>query len=164
MNWRSVLGWYVGILLFLFVLFGIVSPEMFLLFAILFSLIYVPLVMAMMRAPPPKVEEEEEVIMVDEDIAHFRERVEKALEGKAVAQRDVELRVLNSLVIDLSIKYDIPEREVRRNLDKEEFLKRYIGERAGVVARMFKRIHDLRSSLSREEFLKEINEVLEAMK
>ena len=73
------------------------------------------------------------------------------------------MRVLNSLVIDLSIRYDMPERVVRRNMDNEEFLRPYLGDKARVVARMFRRIHDLRNPLPREKFLKEINEVLEAM-
>ncbi len=162
MNFRSAAGWYIGIVLFL-TIFIFVSFQLFLLFTALVTLLYIPLAMAMLNAPRPKVEEEEEV-KVGEDIEHFRSRVEKALKGKAVAQRDVELRVLNSLVIDLSIKYGLPEREVRRNLDKEEFLSKYIGEKSRVVVRMFRRIHDLRSSLSREEFLNEINEVLEALK
>ena len=162
MNFRSAAGWYIGIVLFL-TIFIFVSFQLFLLFTALVTLLYIPLAMAMLNAPRPKVEEEEEV-KVGEDIEHFRSRVEKALKGKAVAQRDVELRVLNSLVIDLSIKYGLPEREVRRNLDKEEFLSKYIGDKSRVVVRMFRRIHDLRSSLSREEFLNEINEVLEALK
>ncbi len=159
----NALSWFLGIMLFLSI-FAFISLQMFLLFAILVAIVYLPLALAIDQAPRPKISQEEERIMVDEDIAHFRERVDKALREKAVAQRDIELRVLNSLVIDLSIRYDMPEREVRRNLDNEKFLRKYLGDRAKVVARMFGRIHDLRTALPREEFLREINEVLEAMK
>jgi len=162
MKLSNAIGFYIAIVLFL-TLFAAISIQLYLLMLVLVSLIYIPLVLAIYQSPRPRVEEEKERIVVDEDIAHFRERVDKALKEKAVAQRDIELRVLNSLVIDLSIRYDMPERVVRRNMDNEEFLRPYLGDKARVVARMFRRIHDLRNPLPREKFLKEINEVLEAM-
>lgn len=154
--------WYIAIIL-AFSFYAIMSVEFFLLIVLLISLIYIPFVFAIRNAPRPRVEEEERVV-VDEDIAHFKEMVKKALEGKAVAQRDIELRVLNTLAIDLSIRYDLPELLVRKNLANEDFLREYLGDKAKIVAEMFRRIHDLRTSLPRDEFLRNVNTILEAMK
>ncbi len=157
----NALVWYIAIIL-AFSFYAIISLEFFLLIVLLISLIYIPFLFAIRNAPRPKVKEEERVV-VDEDIAHFKDRVKKALEGKAVAQRDIELRVLNTLAIDLSIRYDLPELLVRKNMDNEKFLRKYLGDDAPIVAQMFRRIHDLRTALPKDKFLKEINTILEAM-
>ncbi len=154
--------WFIAIVI-MFSFYAIISIQLFLLIILLIALLYFPFLFALKYAPRPRVEDEERIV-VDEDIAHFRETVEKALKGRAVAQRDIELRILNALVVDMSIRYDLPEKEIRRNLGNEEFLKKYLGDRAVLVARMYNRRHDLRTSLSKNKFLEEINAVLEAMK
>ncbi len=154
--------WYISIIL-MFSFYAIISVQFFLLIVLLISLIYFPFIFALKYSPRPRIVEDERIV-VDEDIAHFRETVEKALKGRAVAQRDIELRVLNALVVDMSIRYDLPEKEIRKNLGNEEFLKKYLGDRAKLVAKMYNRRHDLRTSFSKDEFMKEINEILEAMK
>ncbi len=154
--------WYIAIII-AFSFYAVISLEFFLLIVLLISLIYLPFVFAIHNAPRPRAVEDEKVI-VDEDIAHFKRSVKKALDENAVAQRDIELRVLNALVIDLSIRYDIPESVVRRNMENVEFLKRYLGDKAEIVVRMYRRKHDLRNALPRDDFLKEINAVMEAMK
>jgi len=154
--------WYISIIL-VFSFYAIISLQLFLFIVLLISLLYVPFIFALQYAPRPRVKEEERIV-VDEDIAHFRETVKKALNGRAVAQRDIELRILNALVVDVSIRYDIPEKEIRRNLGNEEFLRNYMGDKAKLVAEIYNRRHDLRKSLSKDEFLREINSILEAMK
>jgi len=154
--------WYIAIII-AFSFYAIISIEFFLLIVLLISLIYLPFVFVIHNAPKPRTQEEEKVI-VDEDIAHFKRRVKKALDENAVAQRDIELRILNSLVIDLSIRYDIPESVVRRNMENIEFLRKYLGDKAELVVRMYRRKHDLRNALPKDRFLKEINAILEAMK
>jgi hypothetical protein len=159
---KNYFVWYIAIILS-FSFYAFISLEFFLVVILLISLVYLPFLFAIMNAPKPRVEEEEKVV-VDEDISHFKSRTKKALKGDAVAQRDIELRVLNALVIDLSIRYSIPEHIVRRNMENEEFLREYLGDKARIAARMFKRRHDLRNALPKEEFVKEINAILEAMK
>ncbi len=154
--------WYLAIIL-VFSFYAIISIQLFLLIVLLITLLYVPFMFAFKYSPRPHVEEEEKIV-VDEDIAHFRDRVEKAIKGRAVAQRDIELRLLNALVVSMSIRYDLPEKEIRRNLGNEEFLREYLGEKAKIVSEMYNRRHDLRTSLSRDRFLKEVNTILEAMK
>jgi len=140
------------------------SIQLYIFLALIFSLLYLPVMLSLRYYKPLKKRREEEKIAVGEDIAHFRKVVEGALEGKSVAQRDVELRLLNSFVVTLSIRYDLPENLIRRNLDNVNFLRKYVGERAEVVARMYERRHELKLSLPREKFLREIGEIMEAMK
>jgi|GEM_PF-6480188 len=154
--------WYIAIVM-VFVIYIMISVQLFLLILLLITLLYVPFVVALRYSPRARVEEESRVV-VDEDIAHFRETVDKALKGRAVAQRDIELRILNALVVDMSIRYDLPEKEIRRNLGNEDFLRTYLGEKARLVADMYNRRHDLKKTLTRDEFVEEINSVLEAMR
>ena len=162
MRLSSAIGLYISLVILLGI-FAFVSIQLYIIFILLFSLIYIPIIIAMRNSPSSRIPETKEEIIVDEDITHFREKVNKALNGKAVAQRDIELRLLNTLVIDLSIRYDISEMKIRKNLENEYFLRRYVGEKAEIISNMYKRRHDLRKSLSKERFLKEINDFLEVI-
>jgi len=159
----SGLTWYITIIASLS-FYAFISFEFYLLIVLLFSFFYLPFLFVIRYAPKHREAVEEEKIIVDENIEHFRRRVQKALEENAVAQRDIELKLLNSLAVDLSIRYGIPESVIRRNMENREFLRKYLGEKADLVARMFRRRHELREALPKERFVKEINAILEAMK
>ena len=163
MRWKNDIFIYFAILL-MFSFLAFFSIDAYALVAMLFSLLYIPLILTARYYTRFPMEKKEETLGVGEDVQHFRYMANKALKGNAVAQRDVELRIVNSLVVALSIRYGIPEREIRKNLENTGYMRKYLGERGKVVADMFKRRHDLKTVLPRERFLKEINEVMEAMK
>ena len=163
MRWKNDIFLYFAILLMLsFIAFF--SIDAYALVAALFSLLYIPLILAFRYHTSFPAEKREETLGVGEDVEHFRDVVNKALKGNPVAQRDVELRLVNSLVVALSIRYGVSEREIRKNLENVSYMRNYLGKRGETVANMFRRRHDLKTKLPRELFLKEINEVMEAMK
>jgi len=153
---------YILILIFLsFVAFF--SVELYILLSLLFSFIYLPLLFSLRYYKPTKKGEKMQILSMGEDIQHFRDTVDKALKGNAVAQRDIELRLINSFVIALSVRYDLPETLIRKNLENENFLKKYVGEKAKLIADIYKRRHELKLSLPKERFLKDIEEIMEAI-
>ncbi len=151
------------LILFAFSFTAYFTYQLYILLALLFSLAYLPLIFSLRNYVPLEKREKTEKLAVGEDILHFRETVDKALKGSAVAQRDIELRLLNSFVVALSVRYDLPESYIRRNLDSEEILRKYVGDKAKIIAAMYRRRHELTVPLPRERFVKEIRQVMEAM-
>lgn len=171
MNWKNDIIHYLEesilFLFFLFLIFIFIPTNINVIIwaFMLYSLIYLPLLFAYRFSPKKKIKEEEkERIMVRNDVAHFREIVNKAMNGNAVSQRDVELRLLNVLAVDLSIKYDLPESYIKRNLGNGEFMEKLMGEKGRIAKEIYDRRHELRRSIKREEFLKDIGILMEAMK
>ncbi len=164
MKWKNDLFVYflVAVLLMPLAFFTV---RLFVLFLLLFSFIYLPLLFSLRDYTPLEKREEKEELTIGEDIAHFRETIDKALRGNPVAQRDIELRLINSVVVALSIRYDLSESKIRRNLENEDFLKKYVGgSRAKMIRDMYMRRHDLKLSIPRDRFVKELREIMEAMK
>ncbi len=126
------------------------------------TLLSIPLLMK--KEKRKKVYKEKPKIIVRNDIAHFRETVEKALNGNPVAQRDVELELLHILYIDLRIRYSLSDREIREKMGKEEFMKKYLGEKWKIIKDVYDRKHELRKSILRDEFIRDINAIMEVMR
>ena len=170
MSWKNdIFRYFTGLIILSLIFFGFwvmvpLNLAMLLWFLSLYSLVYLPFIFAYRRAPRKRANKEEERIIVANDIAHFREVVDKAMNQKAIAQRNVEFRVLNVLVVDLSIKHNLPEIVVRRNLDNEKFMVNLMGERGKIAKKMYERRHDMKTPLGKNEFLREINILMEAMK
>ena len=171
MNWKSDIIHYLGGAFFLFFIFlGIaffipININIYIWALLLYSLIYLPLLFAYRFSPREKIEnKEKEEIIVMNDISHFREIVNKAMNENAVSQRDVELRLLNILAVDLSIKYDLPESYVKRNLGNKKFMEKLIGKKGITVKEIYDRRHELKKAIGREDFLKDINILMEVMK
>ncbi|NPA75197.1 MAG: hypothetical protein GXO25_03840 [Euryarchaeota archaeon] len=111
-----------------------------------------------------RVEEEKDKIIVENDLAHFKEVVKKALDENPIFQREVEMHLINVASVDLSIRYGISEVKLREKMGDAKFLSKYMGHAGVTLARMFDRRHDLKEPISKEQFVKEIREVMEAMR
>ena len=159
---------YVYILLIVSAFYFIISSvapssrELFLWIVACVTLLTIPLLAVKGKKKSQK--EEKRKIIVRNDIAHFREVVSKALEGNPVAQRDVELELLNVLRIDLRIRYSLRDMEIRENMGDEKFMRKYFGEKWKVIKEIYDRKHELRKSIPREKFLQDINTLMEVMK
>ena len=149
----------------------VLGVDIYVLYVAILAAIYFPIVL-LFRAWPRENKEEyvdpeiirDDDIKVANDIAHFKDTVRKALKGNSVAQRDVEMRVLTMVDIELKIRYGLSERELRTNLDNAEFLSKYMGHAGAIIAKLYKRRHDLTLSVPGTEFKKDIKTVLEAMR
>jgi len=159
---------YAEILLIVFAFYFIVSSvapssrELFLWVIASITLLSVPLLTKKERKNSRKKEKSK--ILVRNDISHFKEVVNKALEENSVAQRDVELELLNVLRIDLRIRYSLSDREIRERMGNEKFLRKYFGENWKTIKEIYDRKHDLRKSVPREKFLRDVNTLMEVMK
>ena len=168
MNYRRIV-WY-SLLVSLPLLFYHALPITHdpMLYLWLFSVItfaYFSSVLVFTRAKRPRVAPmEEEHIEIRNDIAHFREVVDKAINENPVAQREVELRLLEMVSMDLNLRYEISPRMIRERMGDARFLSQYLGDAGKIIADMFDRRHELKLSIPRDRFIKEVNEVLEAMK
>ncbi len=152
---------YISIIAALFII-AFFSIEMFLYLVVVISLLMLPLIFSM-RFAPKSVPPELKGMAIGKDIAQFRKIVAKALKENPVAQRDVELRLINALVVDISIKYGVAENEIRRNMENEKYLERFIGKYAKTAAEMYRRRHELRLKLPKDQFVKEVKEIMEAI-
>ncbi len=164
---------FLSIVIFMFgVLLGYFPGlDVYLLYISIFAVIYLPLSFINFAWPKKKKGQYEDPeilkdnrVMVANDLAHFRELAQKALKGNAVAQREVEMRLLLMADVNLKIRYGISDKELTTRLDDGEFLSRYMGHAGNTLAKLYKRRHDLSISTPPEEFKKEVEEVLEAMK
>ncbi len=159
---------YIGILLIVlafYFIFSSVAPsskELFLWVVATITLLTVPLLMKKKEKKEEK--EEERKIMVRNDIAHFRETVNKALNENPVAQRDVELELLNILRIDIGIRYSLTDREIREDMGNENFMRKYFGDKWKIIKEIYDRKHELRKSIPREKFVRDINTLMEVMR
>ncbi len=111
-----------------------------------------------------RIMKKESKIIVRNDIAHFRKTVEKAINGNPVAQRDVELELLHILYIDLGIRYSLSDKEIRERMGNEEFMRKYLGEKWKIIKDVYDRKHELRKSVPRDEFIRDVNAFMEVMK
>ena len=158
---------YVKILLIVFAfyfIFSSVAPsskELFLWVIATITLLTVPL---LIKKEKKEEKEEERKIMVRNDIAHFRETVNKALNENPVAQRDVELELLNVLRIDMGIRYSLSDREIRENMGNEDFMRKYFGNKWKIIKEIYDRKHELRKSVPKDEFRRDINTLMEVMR
>ncbi len=129
------------------------------------SFAYLSMVFVFRHYPREAPRMNEEKIRVDKsEIAHFYEIVEKALKENPVAQREVEMKLLEMVSMELSLRYEIPERVIRYNMGNEAFLSKYLGEAGKTVADFFNRRHELTLKIPRERFLTEVEKVMEAMR
>ncbi len=103
-------------------------------------------------------------VKVANDIAHFKDIVNKAINGSPIAQRDVEMRLLNMVDIDLKIRFGLSNKELTANMENGKFLKKYMGSAGEVVARIYRRRHDLTNPVPGDKFKKEIEAILEAIR
>ncbi len=141
------------------------SPETYLWILLLPVVIYLPLSLVHEAMKDTNEEEEKkEKIIVENDLAHFKEVVNKALNGNPIAQRDVEMHLINVASVDLAIRYGISEVKLREKMGDAEFLSRYMGHAGVTLAKMYERRHDLKEPVSGEQFVRDIKEVMEAMK
>ena len=138
------------------------SRELFLWIVAAITLLTVPLIMK--KEGEKSKKEERRRIIVRNDISHFREVVDKALNENPVAQRDVELELLNILRIDLRIRYSLSDREIREKMGEEKFMRKYFGKRWKIIKDIYDRKHELRKAVPRDKFLRDINTLMEVMK
>jgi len=157
-----------GITLQMGVVLGI---DIYVLYVAILASLYFPIVLIHGAWPRPKKEEyidpeiiREDDIKVANDIAHFKETVNKALKGNSVAQRDVEMRILTMVDVELKIRFGLSERELRAKLDNPKFLSEYIGRAGEIVSKFYRRRHDLTLSVPGSELKKDIETVMEAMR
>ncbi len=170
MNYRKILTKFVmyeimilAALYFIAIAIKITLTEYLWVFTI-FMVIYLPMAFILSSRKRAVEEEEEEKIIVGNDIAHFKEVVNKALKGNAVAQRDVEMHIINAAAVDLHIRYGIPDKIIRARLSNPDFLEKYMGSAGRTLSAMFERRHDLKLSIPDKKFKKEIEEIMEAIK
>ncbi len=129
------------------------------------SFAYLTLVFVFRYYPRGAPRMDEESIRVDKsEIAHFYDVIEKALKENPVAQREVEMKLLEMVSMELSLRYEIPEKVIRYSMSNEAFLSKYLGEAGKIVADFFNRRHELTLKIPRERFLTEVEKVMEAMR
>ncbi len=141
------------------------NPELFLWYAALISIAYVPYIFISESKPRADVHETEDwKPKVMNDMAHFREVVERAVKGNPIAQREVEMRILNMVSMELALRYEVPAKKLRDSFGDVKFLRRYMGDVAKDVVSLYNRKHDLKRVVPEKQFLGEIERIMEAMK
>jgi hypothetical protein len=169
MSYLRDISMYIAILLFLLSLYLLAPVEHDGAFALWIAasvaVVYFPLTFVRQYFPRDERRAvEDEPVLVRNDITHFRELVDKALKENPVAQREVEMRLLEMVSMDLALRYEVPPRRIVEMMGNEERLGKYLGSSARIVADIFRRRHELMLKIPRDRFLREVNEVMEEMK
>ena len=142
------------------------GADVYLLYVSILAVIYIPisLISGAWRKNKKEEKEDKEDVLVVNEIQHFREVVEKALNGNPVAQRDVEMRILTMADVNLKIRYDLSDKALRMKFGNEEFMREHMGHAGEIIAKFYRRRHDLNVPVPKEEFKRDVEEVLEAMR
>ena len=142
------------------------GADVYLLYVSILAVIYIPisLISGAWRKNKKEEKEDKRDVLVVNEIQHFREVVEKALNGNPVAQRDVEMRILTMADVNLKIRYDLSDKALRMKFGNEEFMRKYMGHAGEIIAKFYRRRHDLNVPVPKEEFKRDVEEVLEAMR
>ena len=171
MKYRKIVGHfilYASVLSVLLLITSAVihfSPALYLWFIILLAIFYLPLAFVSAAIPRKSfANDEKEKIIIGNDIAHFRETVKKAKNGNPVAQREIEMKIVNMVIVDMSIKHGLSEKLLRFKIGDEKFMENYMGEVGDIIAKFYNRRYELKKSVPGEEFEREVNKVLEEIK
>ncbi len=175
MNFRNSVGGIIALLGIIYFLYFIINAEhqlsvmLWILGMIL--ILYIPCVLISENLPRiqssyvvNKKIKNNEKIEFQEEFAHFRKVMQKALQGNSVAQREIEIRILEMVSTELMLRYEFSEKEIMSKMRDEKFLSEQFGDAGKIVAEMFERRHNLTLVIPPDKFRREIEKIMEAMK